>query len=199
MAASAGFEYEVVGFFDDNAGTRSQIGGIPVRGGIDALRLCKGLSGVFIAIGNPLARRTVTQKILALDQDTVFPNIIHPSSTVDLLSLAMGSGNYIAAGARLTANVRIGNFNIINLNSVLGHDVVLGDRCHIGPGAILSGQVVVHDEVLIGAGAVLMPRIEVGRGATVGIGAVVGYTVMAGHTVLGNPARIVRSVTATRT
>lgn len=194
MAVRAGLEYEP-GFIDDTE-ARTRIHGLPVLGGFGVLERQGGDDDdglqVYIAIGSIPAHRTVVERIRGLARRVSFPNIIHPDATVDTERVTMGVGNYIAAGARFTADIRIGDFNIVNLNSVLAHDVVLGDRCQVNAGAVLNGQVLVGDEVVVGAGAIVMPRTEIGTGAVVGIGAVVAGPVPAGCTVAGNPARVVR-------
>lgn len=48
----------------------------------------------------------------------------------------------------------------------------------------------------IGGGAVILPGITIGEGAMVGAGAVVTQSVPAGAVVVGNPARIVRTIGA---
>ena len=195
MAARAGSEHQVVGFVDDGAEAGSRVHGVPILGGFEALERYGGDDGlgVYVAIGSIPAHHALVERIGGLARRRVgFPNVIHPDATVDADRVSMGGGNYIAAGARLTADVRIGDFNIINLNAVLAHDVVLGDRCQINPGAVLNGQDVIGAGVVIGAGAVVMPRTEVGAGAVVAIGAVVAGPVPPGCTVAGNPARVIR-------
>jgi acetyltransferase-like isoleucine patch superfamily enzyme len=44
----------------------------------------------------------------------------------------------------------------------------------------------------IGSGAVIMSGVTIGAGALVGAGAVVTKNVLAGHVVVGNPARFLR-------
>jgi len=46
----------------------------------------------------------------------------------------------------------------------------------------------------IGGGAVILPGITIGEGAMVGAGAVVTKSVPAGAVVVGNPARILRTI-----
>lgn len=192
LAARAGAEFEPIGFLDDGVEPGRQVHGLPVLGGFAALAEQSGEVGLYVAIGDRAAHRATVERVRALGPRFTFPNVVHPQATADPGWLSMGSGNYVAAGARLTADVRIGDFNVVNLNAVVAHDVVVGTGCQINPGAVLNGQVVLGDEVGIGAGAVLMPRIKVGDRAVVGIGAVVGGDVPAGCTVIGNPARVVR-------
>jgi maltose O-acetyltransferase len=56
--------------------------------------------------------------------------------------------------------------------------------------------VVLEDAVTIGSGAVVIQGVRVGAGTTVGAGAVVVRDLPAGVTVVGVPARVVRSVAA---
>jgi acetyltransferase EpsM len=191
MAARAGSEHDLLGFVDDGAPPGSRVNGVPVLGGFDVLHR-HGDVGVYVAIGSIPVHRALVARIEQLAGRIDFPNVVHPHATLDPEWASMGRGNYVAAGARLTAGVRVGDFNIINLNVVVAHDTVLGERCQLNPGAVLNGQVQVEDEVVVGAGAVVMPRTAIGAGAVVGIGAVVASAVPAGCTVAGNPARVVR-------
>lgn len=192
MAVRAGTAYELLGFIDDRAAPGQEVHGVPVRSGFAALEACPSPLSLYVAIGDLAVHRSLVERLRTLGCRLHFPNIIHPQASVDPDRVQLGIGNYVAAGSRVTAEVRIGDFNVVNLNSVLAHDVVLGSRCQVHPGAILNGEARLGDEVVIGAGAVLMPRLRVGARAVVGIGAVVGSDVPAGSTVVGNPARVIR-------
>ena len=56
------------------------------------------------------------------------------------------------------------------------------------------GPVVIHDDVFIGKGAIILPGVSIGPRAIVGAGAVVGRDVPPNSVVVGNPARVVRSL-----
>jgi sugar O-acyltransferase (sialic acid O-acetyltransferase NeuD family) len=187
------------GFIDD--GSRGAHAGVPVLGDLAAARAWIERQSlerieVFIAVGSIAVHHKLTERVMALGARVELPSIIHPAATIDAASVRMGRGCYIGAGARLTADVTLGDFVLVNVNTVLAHDVVVGDRTQINPGAVVNSQVRVGCEVVVGAGAVLLPRITVGDGAVLGLGAVAGANVPAGATVVGNPGRILRPGTS---
>jgi acetyltransferase-like isoleucine patch superfamily enzyme len=54
-----------------------------------------------------------------------------------------------------------------------------------------SAPVSIGDDAWIGVGAIILKGVEIGAGARVEAGTVVTYNVPAGHTISGNPGRIV--------
>lgn len=120
--------------------------------------------------------------------------LVDPSATV-ARTAALSHGVYVNAGAVVAAKSVIGCHSNINRSSSIGHDNRLGVSVSIGPGAVLAGSVIVEDVAFIGAGATVLPEIVIGRHAIVGAGAVVTTNVRAGDVVVGNPARVIRSVT----
>jgi carbonic anhydrase/acetyltransferase-like protein (isoleucine patch superfamily) len=79
-----------------------------------------------------------------------------------------------------------------------GHlGTTIGDDVTVGHGAILHGCRI-GDRVLVGMGAIVLDGAVVGEDCLVGAGALVtpGTQVPAGRLVLGNPARVVRALTA---
>jgi len=76
----------------------------------------------------------------------------------------------------------------------------IGERVTIGHRAVIHGCTV-EDDCLIGMGAIVLDNAVIGRGSLVGAGAVVtgGKKIPPGSLVLGNPARVVKSVTAAHT
>jgi acetyltransferase-like isoleucine patch superfamily enzyme len=76
---------------------------------------------------------------------------------------------------------------------VVEHECTIGDHGYLSPGVVLSGQVTVETGAFLGAGAVVLPGLRIGAGAVVAAGAVVTVDVAAGQTVMGVPARAVRS------
>ena len=74
---------------------------------------------------------------------------------------------------------------------------ILGDYVTVGHGAIVHGCTV-GDNSLVGMGAIVFNGAKIGKNCIVGAGAVVTGTMDApdGSMLLGNPARVVRSLTA---
>lgn len=104
-------------------------------------------------------------------------------------SVKIGKGCVICPGVRITVDITIGDFAIINLNATIGHDVKIGNFVSIMPSANISGNVTIGNKAFIGSGAVILQGLTIGEGATVGAGAVVTKNVMPGVTVVGVPAR----------
>ncbi len=186
--------WELLGFADDSrTGASGPQLGLEIRGdsawcAAEATKR-QGLA-VAIAVGSSGALKAISEKLRKLSSAITFPNISHPDASIDWDWIDAGEGNLVCAGARV-ANATFGSFNVVNMNTVLGHDCVVGDRCLISPSATLNGEVQLGSDITIGAGATVMPRISIADGATVTIGSVVGKSVRAGDVVAGNPARVV--------
>jgi UDP-3-O-[3-hydroxymyristoyl] glucosamine N-acyltransferase len=88
----------------------------------------------------------------------------------------IGSGTKIDANVFIAHNCLIGEHCLVIANSQISGSCEIGDRCHIGPAAMLSDHV------------------KVGNGARCGLGAVCVRDVPAGMIVVGNPAKVLRSV-----
>lgn len=129
-----------------------------------------------------------------------FANLIHPQASLgrgqrEVIEDAQGV--LICAGARLTSNIQIGEFVIINQNACVAHDTVIDPYVHVAPGACVSGHVHLSRRCWIGAGAVVNQGSEVqkrliGADVVVGSGAVVTADCEPGGTYAGVPARRIK-------
>ena len=119
--------------------------------------------------------------------------LVDPSATV-ARTATLAHGVYVNAGAVVGAKSSIGCHSNVNRSASVGHDNQLGIAVSIGPGAVLAGSVVVGSLAFVGAGATILPDIRIGRRAIVGAGAVVTRDVADGEVVVGNPARVIRTV-----
>lgn len=119
---------------------------------------------------------------------------VHPAATIGT-DVDMGEGLLMAAGARITTNVRSGRHVYLSVNSTIAHDCRVGSYVTILPGASVSGNVIVEDGVTVGASAVILPGLRVGAYSIIGAGAVVLHDVAPGATVVGVPARSIRAGT----
>lgn len=103
-------------------------------------------------------------------------------------------------GIELRPKTRVGP----GLTIYHGTGLVVNDRSLIGAGVVLRNGVVIghkspeqyapflSDSVDVGTTALIVGAVKVGRGANIGAGAVVVHDVLAGDTVVGNPARSVK-------
>lgn len=142
-----------------------------------------------IGVGSPKARAAIAARYGAAGGRFSFPTLVHPTAQVDNRYVSLGVGNLITAGCVFTCDIRVGDFNLFNLNVTVGHDVVIGRNCVFNPTVNISGQAKVGDRVLIGTGAQVLEGLTVSDDATVGAGAVVTKDVAPGLVVVGIPAR----------
>lgn len=146
-----------------------------------------------IGIGTPAIRR----RIFETYSDLPFPTLIHPTATFGYRQrdeFELSRGSVVAAGVRVTNNVKIGDQVVLNLNCTVGHDSVISDCCAVMPGVNISGNVHMERQVYIGTGAAVINGsnerfLRVSEGAIIGAGAVVVRDVDAWSTVVGAPAK----------
>lgn len=131
-----------------------------------------------IGIGESRIRKAIAERF----KDKLrFTNLIHPSATFGSAQRAVlenCTGTIIAAGARFTSGISVGDFCIFNQNITLAHDCVVGSYVHVAPGANISGNVHLQDGCWIGAGAVVnqgkpTKKLAIGINTVIGSGAVV--------------------------
>ncbi len=137
-----------------------------------------------------------------------------------LKSPKLGKGVYIATGAIVLGDVRLGDYSSAWYNAVLRGDInriVVGHHTNIQDNAVLhladeypcivgdyvtvGHSAVVHackvgDEVLVGMGAVILDGAEIGRQSIIGAKALVTQNtkIPPGSLVLGAPAKVVRAL-----
>src|ERR1700674_47685 len=178
--------YEVLGFLDDAGGDRELLArrGMTLLGAVDQL----GVLDVeyIIAIGAAEPRRRIDA--FATEHGRHASSVIHPAATLGSHAV-IGPGTIVAAGARLTTNIKLGRHVQIHTNATVGHDAVLENYVTVLPGANVGGNVTLEQGVTVGSGAVLIQGVTVGRLTTVGAGAVVVRDLPEGVTAVGVPAR----------
>ena len=176
-------ELPVNGLYDDHCvGERY---GYPVRG---KLLGTNGMAGHFlIAVGD-----NATRKKIALRYELSFTTLSDPSAILSP-TVRLGKGTVVMAGTVVNAGTVIGEHAIINTSASVDHDCVIEDFVHIAPNSTLCGNVTVGEGTLFGAGAVAIPGVKIDKNCIGGAGAVVVNDIPAGTTVVGNPARTIKS------
>ena len=198
QSADPGFV--VAGFIDNDPSKRgTTFLDLPVLGGVDVVSqlLVDDPDARFVNLitGSTAARFQVSLQLAELG--CVFTNLIHPE--VDLTDVSVGTGNYVQNGVVVQAGALIGDNVGLHFRSLIAHETTIGSSSFVGPGATISGEVHVGDGVFIGANATVIPRVRIGRWATVGAGAVITRDVPDHATVVGNPAKVIRTDPPTRT
>jgi len=180
--------YQFAGFVDDNPEADvSMVRDASLLGGVEALK--RG-DGFVIGISDPRVKAALQERIIERGAQPVA--IQHPSAWLGE-DVAVGDGAIITANCSITTNLTIGRHVHINLNCTVGHDAVLEDFVTLFPGVHVSGNVTIKQYAMIGTGAVLLPGVTIGERAMVGAGAVVTKDVPDFTTVVGMPAKPVKS------
>jgi len=92
---------------------------------------------------------------------------------------------------------------VVNKHSIIGNDcrlrhcVTIG--CKVNADGTQGPSPKIGDRVDVGAGAIIIGDITIGNGAVIGAGAVVTKDVPEGAVVVGNPARVIKQNSQSRT
>jgi sugar O-acyltransferase (sialic acid O-acetyltransferase NeuD family) len=186
-------QWRCLGFLDGDA-TRhgQQIHGLPVLGGPEFMAGAAGAQAqLVIAVGNPAVRRKIAAAIGAAGHGR-FATLIHPRAWVGN-RVAVGQGTMLCAGVLVTTDIAIGEHAIINIGSTVGHDARIGNFVTIAPTVNVSGAVEVGEGVDLGTGSTVIQGKRIGAWSIVGAGSVVVKDIEPNVTVVGAPAKMIKS------
>lgn len=175
-------------FFDDAVAPGPLASGLgPVVGPLECLAAhTKDDTALVLGIGRPQTKAMLVRRMAALSRP--WRTVIHPRATIGP-NVTLGDGCYVAAGAIITVNVRIGRFATINMHCQVAHDGSLGDFVTLHPDTHLAGAVHIDDGVELGTGSIVLPGQRIGAWAVLGAGAVAVRSLGGGATYVGLPAR----------
>lgn len=186
-------EQNPVGFIDaDEARAGGSVDGVKIIGAINLLpRLVKqGITGAIVAIGDNRVRVSYAEAVVSAGLELI--SAVHPTASTSP-SVRIGRNVVVGPGAIITAEAQIGDSAIINSGAVVEHECRIGKGVHICPGALLGGRVEAGAGAFVGLGARVIPCMKIGQGAIVGAGAVVIRDVPEFATVVGVPAKVVKT------
>ncbi|MBO6254233.1 MAG: serine acetyltransferase [Bacteroidaceae bacterium] len=181
--------WNLIGFFDDGIeeGTEVQYG--KILGGVDKLNLWDKPIAIAIALGNPKVLRTVVGIIH--NRLIEFPNIIAPNVFfLDKDTIKIGKGNIIFPNSLISCNVKMGDFNMLNVYTQMGHESELGNYNVIMPNTSISGGVIVGNANLFGVKSTVLQYKKVGNEVVLSPGSVLSRSAKDGKMYLGNPAKV---------
>jgi sugar O-acyltransferase (sialic acid O-acetyltransferase NeuD family) len=183
-------EWMLAGFIGaDRSEVGKNLGFAAVVGDDEWLLDQRASCGIVIGVGFPAVRERIAARYRGSGDRFDYPNFIHPTAVLDRTLVKLGHGNMVTAGCVFTCDIEVGDFNLFNLQTTVGHDARIGDCCVFNPSVNISGGVQIGDGVLVGTGAQVLENRVIGARATVGAGAVATKDVAAGDTVVGIPAR----------
>ena len=181
--------WNLIGFYDDGIeiGTRNEYG--KILGGTMQLNAYQEPVDVVVAIGDPETVRSVVSKIT--NPLVTFPNIIAPNVFFyDKKSFKMGKGNFIGPNSSISCNVTMGDFNLLNVFTQIGHDTKLGNYNVVMPSVNISGSIEIGDCNLFGVKSTAIQKVKIGNNVTIAPNSVLTRNAKDGKTYLGNPAKI---------
>ncbi|MFL6278424.1 MAG: acetyltransferase [Blastocatellia bacterium] len=184
---AAGFTVAAI-FDDDRSKQGSRLLGVEVRGPL-ADFAGSGYRRAVLAIGDNATRMRLAARFQEQLPTVEWVIVVHPQTGLHL-SVRLGAGAVVFAGAVIQPDTVIGAHAIINTGATVDHDCRIGDFAHIAPGCHLAGEVQVARGAFLGIGASVIPGRMIGEWATIGAGAVVTDDIPAGATAVGVPAKV---------
>jgi sugar O-acyltransferase (sialic acid O-acetyltransferase NeuD family) len=184
-------QWNFIGFFDDglSKGTKNLFG--EIIGGIDDLNQWNKELNVVFSIATPHILKSLVFKIN--NANIKFPNLYAPN--VNFLhkdSLNIGKGNLFFFGTRISSEVTVGDFNLLNGFVSLGHDVQIGSFNVLGPMVRLSGNVKIQNENFFGVQSIVLQGLKIGNKTKIGANSVVIRNTKDETLYIGNPATRVK-------
>ena len=165
---------------------------VPVVGCIDSIhhQYSLGIKNVVLGVGDNCLRERVF--ISLKDTGFTFPNVIHPSATIDS-SARLGIGNVIGPNVVIGAEVKLGSNNIINTGAVIEHQCSIGDHNHLSLNCTICGNVLIKNNVFLGAGSTVVNQLTISSHTILGAGGTLVSSIEKdGLTMVGCPAREIR-------
>ncbi len=153
-------QFKVIGFVDDGEQKGTIINKIEVLGDVDYLLNCNNIS-IVLAIGNPIIRKKIAEKI-GRNSSINFPNIIHPNVSIqDSEYFKIGKGCFISEGCIITTNVTLENFCFINIGCSLHHDTCIESYSVLMPGVRITGGATIGEASYISPNIALSKNIKI--------------------------------------
>ncbi|MGK5062604.1 acetyltransferase [Janthinobacterium sp. LB3P112] len=184
-------EFNFLGFLDEKRENHGcDVHGFPVLGGLEWLEQHSD-TYVVIAIGNTSARRKI---VASIEQrcEVKFLKLVHPHAWIGN-RVVIGDGAIICSGARLTTDIVIGKHVIVNVDARIFHDARIHDYVTIAPSVNIAGAVQVGEGCDFGIGSTIIQGKSIGPWSIIGAGTVVIHDVTSDVTVVGVPAKVIKT------
>lgn len=146
-------------------------------------------SNIVIGVGRPYLLKMLSEKFKNFNK----PNIIHPNFISDNKNIIMGVGNIITAGVIFTTDIKIGSFNVFNLNMTIGHDSIIGDQNVFNPSSNISGNNKIGNCNLFGVGSISLENMIIGNNNIIGASALLTKSIENNGIYMGVPAKLIKN------
>ena len=139
--------YRMVCFIDDAAPRDDRVIGRTA----DLERLRGDFACAAIAIGNPMVRRALSERLRQLSYS--LPVLRHPTAWTSP-SAQLAPGCVLEAHTTINANAAIGQCTFICAGAVVNHNAIVGDFCQIDCNATVAARAQVPADLKVGSGIV---------------------------------------------
>ena len=156
--------------------------------GIEVLPKSKfdvNLYEVVVSIGDSEIRKKIVE---SFPKNTKFTTIIHPSVIMSKW-VEIGEGSIIAAGTKLTCNIKIGKHAQLNLQTSIGHDFKASNYFTTAQGVNISGNCTFGECTYLGANAAIREKITICDNVIIGMGGIVVKNISESGVYVGNPVK----------
>lgn len=182
-------QWNILGFIDEKSDDYN--GKYEIFQNDEWLINTKDKISVVFGIGNNNLIEELSDKF-QLNKNLDFPNLIHPNVIGDWERIEFGRGNIICAGNIFTTDIKIGSFNIFNLDCTIGHDTVIEDCNIFNPSVNISGGVNIENKVMVGTGTQILQYLKICSNTIIGAGAVVTKNITESGVYVGSPAKKIK-------
>lgn len=185
----------IIGFIDDNPDlVGKEVIGIPIIGMYKDLFLDEfknKIQDVYCPIGVNAVR---VEYLSTLKKEGYgIPGFLHHTVSI-APDVTIGEAVYMLAGNIVMPHTNIGNYIMINMDSTIAHHVTLEDGVFMSSGVNIGALINVRKNAYIGMGVTAMTGVkEIGKETLIGAGTVIIKDVPEYTTVVGNPARVIKT------
>ena len=144
-----------------------------------------------LGLGEPLLRKKMYDKFLQLGGSC--KSVISKRANLGQHEVTIAEGTLILPGVNISNSVRIGKGCIIYYNSNITHDCSVGNFVEISPSVNILGRVEIGSYVKLGSNSTILPDVRIGNNVVVGAGSVVTKDVFDNVTVVGIPAKVIKT------
>ena len=186
-------EYNICAYGDDKEFRKdSLINGIPIFNKDQLFKFANENSIKFAisSIGNNFIRADKYNLLKGKGFEMI--SIVHPQALIDT-NVDYGDNVIIEMGTAIHTHSTIGNNVFLGGDALIGHHNKIGNHVLVGGNVSFGGSVIVEDYVSVGVGASIKPGVILGEGSIVGVGAAVIKDVDPGSTVVGVPAKPIKT------